>query len=484
MNVPVVLFANGVLLSILGVLMAVPVLCEFVLTGLFQVSDFLLPMAGCAFVGLALVFANKRPGVAKLETVDAFLLTSLTWLILPFFAGLPFYFCVPAHLTFIDAYFEAVAALTTTGCTMIQSLDDLPRWIILWRFLLAYIGGVGIILMGMLIFPALRIGGMQLFRTESSEKSEKILPSVVQMATWILSVYSGAILVCFLALRFSHLSTLDAACHAISAVSTCGFSTHPDSVAAFHSFRCELILLCGMLFGGTSLLLIIKLIRGQWFLLRKDMQLRGYFKTILFFVILITLLRWVKNDASFLRSLRDGVFYAVSMLTTTGFVNDAYESWGTFTQVLFPVLGLIGSCTGSTSGGIKIFRWQILLSSLKVHIFQLRRPHGIYIPTYDGKEISPTVAMSIFIFVVLFFVLIIIAAIALSFSGLDFQTSFSAAMAALCNLGVGVGNLAGPSGSLVSIAIFPKIILMVCMILGRLEVLTLLTLLVPSFWKK
>lgn len=477
MNVSAVFYANGVLLAILGAFMALPILLEFCLTGVIQASDFLLPMGGCVFVGLSLVFANKRPQGLRLETSDAFLLTSLTWALLPLFAGLPFYFCSVANLSFVEAWFESVAALTTTGCTMIQNFDDLPRWIILWRFLLAYIGGVGIIIMGMLIFPVLRIGGMQLFRTESSEKSEKILPSVAQLSTWIIGLYTGAIFLCFLGLRLCNMSSLDALCHAISAVSTCGLSTRPASVAEFHSIRCELILLCGMLFGGTSLLLMIKVVKGQRTKLFGDAQWRGYLKTIGIAALLIALLRWLKNGVSLGQSLRDGSFVAVSMITTTGFNHDDYASWGDYACVLLLLFGIVGGCTGSTAGGIKVFRWQILLANLKVHILQLRRPHGIYIPSYAEKEITPTVSTSVFLFVVLYFVLIGIAAVVLSLTGLNFTNALSAAIATLSNLGMGFSPLP-------QLPIMAKFTMMMCMILGRLEVLTLLTLFVPSFWKK
>ena len=481
MNGSAVLYANGVLLAILGAFMAVPVLLEFLLTGILQVSDFLLPMGACVFVGLALVFANKSPNGVKLETSDTFLLTSLTWALLPLFAGLPFYLCSSANLSFLDAWFEAVSALTTTGCTMIQKLTTLPRWIIFWRFLLAYIGGVGIIIMGMLILPLLRIGGMQLFRTESSEKSEKILPSVTQMSTWIFGIYTGAIFICFIGLRFCHMSSMDALCHAISAISTCGLSTHVDSVAGFHSVRCELVLIGGMLFGGSSLLLMIRVMKSQKVRLLNNLQWRGYLKTLGVLSVCLALLRWLKNGVPFLQSLRDGCFTTVSMLTTTGFSHDDYTSWGSYAGVLFLFLGVIGGCTGSTSGGIKIFRWQVILISLKAHIMQLRRPHGIYIPTYDRREITPAISTSVFLFVVLYFAIAALAAVVLSLSGIDFQNAVSAALGSLGNLGVGFFDI---STSLNSLPLTAKLTIMLCMILGRLEVITLLTLLMPSFWKK
>lgn len=464
--------------------MGVPVVWEFFLTGTIQINDFLLPIGGCAFIGVSLVLANKQSEIIQIGTADAFLLTSLTWILIPVFAGLPFYCCIPLNLSFVDSWFEAVSALTATGSTVISDLSIMPRWIMIWRFLLCYIGGAGMILMGMVIFPILRIGGMQLFRTESSEKNEKIMPSVSQMASWIVSIYSGAIILCFVLLKLTGLSSLDALCHAVSAISTCGFSTYTNSVTALNNIWSEIILFIGMVFGGSSLLLYIKIIKGKFSLFRKDSQLKGYLKTLLVFSILTTLLRWYYSDLSFIKSLKEGIFNSVSIITTTGFFNSDYEKWGVFSMVLFPLMSLIGGCTGSTSGGIKIFRFQILFTCIKTHILQLRRPHGVFMSMYSGQKVTESVAMSVFVFMMLYMLTIFCAAFLLSLCHLDFVTSFSASIAAIGNVGLGIGYLVGPLGSMVNLMTTPKIIIIVCMILGRLELLTLLTLLMPSFWKK
>lgn len=481
MNRPVVLFAHGVLLTILGALMGIPVLLEFLLTGIVQASEFLLPMICCIFVGLSFVFSNGRPSKPRISAIDALMLTSLTWVSLPLFAGLPFYFCVPAELSFVDAWFEAVAALTTTGCSMIQKLDILPRWIVMWRFLLAYIGGVGVIVMGMLIFPALRMGGMQLFRSESSEHSEKMFPSMTQLSLWILSVYTGAIFVCFLGLKACHMHTLEAICHAISSISTCGFSTRAAPLSEWMSFPCRLILAFGMLFGGSSLLLSIRFLKGRFVSVRQDTQFHGYLKAIGGATLVLTFARWQVNHTPFFQSLQDGFLHAISMITTTGFEFSDISTWGTYAGVLFLFMGMVGGSTGSTSGGIKIYRWQILWQSLKIHIKQLRQPHGVFILTYNQKPVSNTLSDSIFLFVVLYFVIFSVAACVLSLCGLPLSQALSASLASLSNLGVGFEELAS---TLKSISLTAKIVIMACMVLGRLELLTLLTLILPSFWKK
>ncbi|GHS90812.1 Trk system potassium uptake protein [Alphaproteobacteria bacterium] len=441
-------------------------------------------MSGCLFVGGALIFANKSSEPMKLGTADTFLLTSLTWLAVPFWAGLPFYCCQALDLSLLDSWFEAVSDLTTTGSTILRDVSDMPRWITLWRFLLCYIGGAGIMLMGMIIFPILKIGGMQLFRTESSDKTEKIMPSAAKTALWILIIYSSAIFLSFVLLKITGLSTLDSLCYAISAVSTCGLSTQTDSVMAFNNKGAELVLLLSMMVGGSSLLLYLRLFNGKAALFRKDAQLQGYGRTLLFSALLLSFLRWTTSDASLSESLRQGVFNTVSVITTTGFFNDHYEKWGRFAWVFFPLLSLIGGCTGSTSGGIKIFRLQILIQFIRAHILQLCRPHGIFVPLYNGQKVPEHVSLSVFVFCILYISTIGAAALGLAICGLDFVSAFSMAITSLGNVGVGVGNDIGPMISLAPLAMPPKIILMICMILGRLELLTLLTILTPSFWKK
>lgn len=465
--------------------MAFPLLIVGISGGAFPWAEFLIPLVGCEFLGGLLIVLNRRSRPPQIGTKDAFVLTSLTWVLLPFFAGLPFYFSPSLRISFMDAWFEGVSALTATGSSVLRP-DALPQPLLMWRFLLSFIGGVGMILMGMIIFPILRIGGMQLFHTESSEKTGKILPSVTQIASWILAVYTGAIFICFVLLRLVGVSFTDALCHAISAVSTCGFSTHSASVAALKNPAAEVVLMLGMVFGGSSLLLFIRWIKGSGgtAVFTKDAQWRGYIKTLLLFGLIVSLLRGVSGHLGVEQSLREGFFTTVSILTTTAFLDSNYETWGAFAAVLFPILSLFGGCTGSTSGGIKMFRLQILLSSIKAHLRQLRTPHGVFTATYNGQKVSESVQVSVLVFILLYIGAICAAALGLSLCGLDFTTSLTAAIASLGNVGVGLGPLIGPEGSLAGLAAIPKVILMLGMILGRLELLTILTLLAPSFWRK
>lgn len=457
--------------------MGLPLVAECALGGTLPWEMFLMPMASCAFLGGILVILNRRPGRPEIGTKEAFVLTALAWLVLPLFAGLPFYAAL--KIPFVDAWFEGVSALTATGTSLLvpEALSR-PLWI--WRLLLCFMGGVGMILMGMVIFPILRIGGMQLFRTESSEKTEKILPSVTQIAVWILGVYAGAMASCFVLLRLVGVSAAEALCHAISAVSTCGYSTQTASVAALHNPAAEVILMAGMIFGGSSLLLSIKAIKERRVLFLKDAQWRGYMKTLLVFGLVVSLLRWATGGGSVGQSVREGSFMTVSILTTTAFANSDYESWGSFAAVLFPFLGLIGGCTGSTSGGLKIFRLQVFLTCLRTHIQQLCRPHGVFTTHYNGQRMTESVQTSVLVFVLLYLGAIGGMTLGLALCHLDFAVAFTAAIGALGNVGLGMDTLAG-GGALGTV---PKMILMAGMVLGRLELLTILTLLTPAFWRK
>jgi trk system potassium uptake protein TrkH len=474
MNWSAVLFVNGVLLAAIGALMCIPMFLEFCLSGAPPVSDFLLPIGGCIFIGFSLFFANKQSGPIKIGTTDAFLLTSLIWVLSPLFAGLPFYCCQPLELSFIDSWYEGASALTTTGCTMIRDSSVIPRWILMWRLVLSYVGGVGIILMGMIVFPILRIGGMQLFRTEYSDKNEKIMPSVTQISVWLVGVYTGLIMLSFLALNLAGLPLEESICYAISTISTCGLSIRTDSLVSNNNAWSEFIMFLSMILGGSSLTLLIKMIRGNIPSLNADQQLKGYFKVLVGVSCVTMFLRWYNSDLTILRSFREGAFNAVSFMTTTGLFNSNYNSWGPFAAVLFPLISVIGGCTGSTSGGIKIFRFQILFAYAKTHVLKLRRPHGVFIPMYNEQKITEPVATSILVFIALYVISIGVAALGLAIFGADFNTAFSAAISAIGNVGSGLNGFTGGA----------KVVLIFCMILGRLELLTLLTLLVPSFWRR
>jgi trk system potassium uptake protein TrkH len=443
----------------------------------FVVSAFLTGL-----VGTLLVLSNRAQGKTELHLREAFLLTSASWGLISFFAGLPFFWS-SLGLDFLDCWFEAVSSLTTTGSTILVNLDKMPKGILLWRALLQWLGGTGIIVMAMSILPVLRIGGMQVFRNEYSDRSEKILPRVSQIASAILSIYFGFTLICSVSLHLAGMKWFDAICHAMSTVSTGGFSTKDLSIGAFHSFAIEMIIMIFMIIGGTSFILFVKLWHRNYKAVWKDSQLRIYLSIIAIASLLGTLWLYLNQKVDFLNSLRQSSFAVISVITSTGYATQDYTTWGPFPIVLFLLLSIVGGCSGSTSGGIKIFRFQVLVAVALSHMRQLRRPHGIYVPIYQSQKITENVSTSVFTFIILYTFCLIVISCGLSISGLDFVASISSAAAAIGNLGPGLTQAIGPLGTFTDLSVASKGILMFGMILGRLELLAILILFMPSFWR-
>ena len=477
-----VFFLSGILLSGLALTMFIPLLAELIFYHANNSLGFITSIFICGFFGSALALANRPQAKIVLGMREAFLMTAFSWIVLSLFAGLPFY-CIDAKFSFINAWFESVSSLTTTGATVLTDLDRTSKGLLLWRALLQWLGGTGIVVMAMTIFPTLRIGGMQLFRSEFSDRSEKILPRLSQIVTGILSIYILFTAVCGFLLWWVGMSVFDAICHAMSTVSTGGLSTKDASIGFYDNPLIEIIIMVFMILGGSTLILYIKLWNGDAKALRRDSQLKAYLGVLLVASLIVTFWQWLINNFNFITSLRRGTFITISTITTTGFITSDYGQWGAFYGTFFFILGMIGGCTGSTTGGIKIFRFQVLFALTKSHLLQLRRPHGVYVPTYQDYKISDAVAFSVFTFITLYCFCLVLLALALSGMGLDFVTSLSGSAACLSNTGLGLGKLIGPHTSFETLADGPKLVMMVGMILGRLELLTILVLFMPSFWR-
>ncbi|MCX7338008.1 MAG: TrkH family potassium uptake protein [Alphaproteobacteria bacterium] len=477
-----VFYLTGIVLCCLAIAMSVPLLVEALVYKTLEWKAFGVSMVICGFFGSSLALSNPPHGKTVLGMREAFLVTSVIWIILSIFAGLPFYYS-EFHFTFINACFEAVSALTTTGSTIMDGIDDAPKGILLWRALLQCIGGTGIILMAMTIFPILRIGGMQLFRSEFSDRSEKILPRVSQIAAAILGTYLFFIFACMILLYWAGMPFFDATCSAMATVSTGGLTTKDCSIGFYNDPLIESIIAVFMIIGGSTLILFVLLWKGERKAIFEDSQLRAYLMLLVIASLIVTLWQWGMNQQSFLHSLRLSTFSVISVVTTTGLVTSDYGSWGNFPIIIFFLLSFIGGCTGSTTGGIKIFRFQVLFALTRTHLMQLRKPHGMYVPTYQGQKISSSAALSVFTFLTLYFLCMAALACALSIAGLDFIASLSGAAASLGNVGPGLGPLIGPHTSFAQLPDAAKILMMAGMILGRLELLTVLVLFMPSFWQ-
>lgn len=479
-----VLFLLGMLLCLLATMMLIPMGLDYYYYDALNWREFCIAAFICGFLGALLFIGNNPHQRIELGVREAFVLTALLWGVSSCVAGLPFYFS-PLDISFVDAFFEATSGLTTTGVTVFTGLDSMPHSLLLWRSMIQWFGGIGIIVMAMSIFPILRIGGMQLFRNEFSDRSEKILPRVSQIASGIFTVYTILTLLCFFCLYWAGMGGFDALCHAMGALSTGGFSTHDASIQVYHSGMIEFILIIFMILGGGTLILYVRLWQKDIESLFKDAQYRFYLLTILIATGILTVWYVLNNESvSLITAFRRSVFSVVASLTTTCFYVSDYTLWGgSFAGMLLLILGLIGGCTGSTSGGIKIFRIQVLLSFASAYFSQLRRVHGVYIPTFKGQKIQESIAISVFIYIALYITCILGLALILSLYELDFTTAFTGAVAAFSNAGVGLGQIIGPSGCFSTLESGAKLWLMVGMVLGRLELLTVLILFTPNFWK-
>jgi trk system potassium uptake protein TrkH len=476
-----VLFVNGILLLILAAAMGLPVAVDLA-TDHTEWQAFLASSMVGAFIGLALTFSSFTEMRPELRTREAFLLTASSWVLAALLGALPFQLS-SLDLSVGDSIFEAMSGLTTTGSTVITGLDHAPRSILMWRALLQWMGGAGIVVTAVTILPVLRIGGMQMFRLENSDKADKIRPRLSQVAQNLLWVYGLLTLAVAVALLLAGMSPLEAVCHAMSSLSTGGFSTSDESLGHFGDLA-RWICVVGMILGGSTFsLFVAPWKRGRWALLR-DSQMHWYLSTMLFFALLLTFWNWAVRDMGAYEALRQSTFNVVAVLSTTGYHANDYDSWGGFAEIAFFIMAFVGGCTGSAAGGIKVFRYEVLFGMVGVHIKRLLHPHGVFVIDFNGLTVSETVVRSVLGFMMLYFFSFATLAVALSMTGIDAVTGLSAAASAISNVGPGLGHLIGPGGSYKTMPETAKWLLTFGMLLGRLEIATVIILFSPTFWRE
>jgi trk system potassium uptake protein TrkH len=433
------------------------------------------------FMGLLITFANRPKNPFQLTIRETFILTALTWISIAVFSSFPFILS-NSTVAHVDSFFEAISGLTTTGASVIRGIDYASHGIVLWRALLEWIGGIGIIVMALTVMPLLKIGGMQLFRSEFSDRSEKVLPRVSQIASAILTTYVAFTLLCMLLLWMAGMNWLEAICHAFATLSTGGFSTADSSIAHYNSPLIEAIIIVFMIIGSITFILFVKFFHGDRRALWKDHQVQTFIAVLVLSIIAVTIYRcWDGVDP--VTALRESSFNVTSIITTTGFTSGDYTFWGTFPIMMFFLLMMVGGCTGSTSGSIKIYRYQIMYEVAKAHIFQMRRPHGVFLPLYNGKRIPDEIFTSVFTFFALYVVSFGLLVLGLSAYELDISTCLSAAASCLNNVGPGFGPIIGPEANYAPLPDGVKWMLMAGMLVGRLEYVTIIILFVPSFWR-
>lgn len=475
-----VFLANGMLLLILGLAMLIPALLDLLVDNIdwqvFLAAAFLTTVAGG---GLAL---TSRGSEGQLTLRNAFVLTTTSWLVLPAFAALPFAFS-ELELSYTDAFFEAMSGLTTTGSTVITGLDFAPPGILIWRALLQWFGGIGIIVTAIAVLPTLGVGGMQLFRLESSDSSEKVLPRAAQLAGTIGVLYVTLTALCALAYWAAGLSGFNAAAHAMTTIATGGFSTSDGSIGHFNSVAVDYIATLFMIVGSLPFLLYFQALRGRPLLLWRDSQVRWFLITTGILVATMSLWQYFENDAPADDAVRFAAFNIVSILTGTGYATADYGLWGHFSVTVFFFIMFIGGCAGSTSCGIKIFRFQVLYATTRTQVERLLRPHGIVVAHFNRRPIPEPVMDSVMSFFFLFAMTFAVLALLLSQMGLDPLTALSGAAAAVANVGPGLGDIIGPAGTFKPLPDEAKWLLSAGMLLGRLELFTVLVIFTRSFWR-
>ena len=469
------------LLSILALFMLPPMVADMAAGH----SDWLVFLAAGAvtlFTGVSLVLMNRTPEFGHLTGRQAFLLTTTVWIVVALFGALPLAFS-ELDLTLSDAVFEAMSGITTTGSTVIVGLDVAPPGILLWRSILQWLGGMGFIVMGVAILPVLRVGGMQLVRAESSDLSEKILPRAAQVASAIGLIYFGLTLACAILYYVAGMTPFEAAAHAMTTLATGGYSTRDASVGGFGSPMIETVAIAFMILGGLPFVLYIQATNGQLRPLLTDAQVRWFFGIVAVFVVAIAAWLVLVQDYRPIEALRHAAFNIVSLITTTGYASTDYGLWGAFPVTALFFLMSVGGCTGSTAGGIKMFRFTVLHAIAKNQIARLVRPHGVFVPTFNRRPVPEAAAIAVMAFIFMFGLSFSAFALALSALGLDYLTAMSGALTALANVGPGLGDIIGPAGNFSTLPESAKWLLSAAMLLGRLELFTVLILFTPAFWR-
>lgn len=430
-------------------------------------------------VFLAIACAN---GLSEgLSIQQTFFLTTGVWLILPIFGALPF-MLGHTDARLVDAIFEAMSGFTTTGSTVLTTLDTLPMGLNLWRAQMQWFGGIGIIVVAMVFLPELRVGGMQIFRSESFDTMGKILPRAGEIASRISVIYLILTVLCGVTYAALGMEPFDATIHALTTMSTGGFSNYNDSFGVFQG-PLEYVAAIFMILASLPFVRYIQLISGTARPILFDSQIRAYLILILGLTVAFTLYRVAVNGDGLERGFREGFFNITSVISGTGYSSTDYQTWGPVVPAAFFFLGLIGGCAGSTSCSIKIFRYQLLFASISTQVRRIYAPHGIFEPRYDGRPVAEEVVSSVMAFFVLFFVTLGITAVLLGLTGLDVMTSVSGAATALGNIGPGLGDTIGPAGSFASLNDTAKWILTVAMLVGRLELMAVFVLLTATFWR-
>ena len=473
-----IMLVTGLLLATMGVAMLLPAIADLIADNddwqVFAAAALLTTLIGSG------LYAGARGTVHDMSTRQAFVMVTAVWIVLPLFGAMPYVWSgvVP---TFTDAMFESMSGITTTGSTVITGLDFAPPGILLWRGIQQWLGGLGIIVMAVAVLPMLQVGGMQLFKIEAFDTAEKIMPRATQISGSLTLFFIFVTLLCAIGYLLAGMEFDDAVIHAMTTVATGGFSTKDASLGYFQNPWVGINATIFMIVGSIPFILFVQMIRGRPLAVWQDTQVRAFLSLL----VVLILFAWYLHPE--LENPAMGLFHAMlnvtSLVTGTGYTTTDYSSWGPASQAFFFMIMFIGGCSGSTSCGVKIFRWQIAFETVKQHIRRTFQPNGVFIMRYNGKLLKDEVSAAVMNFLFLFAAIYVVTTVLLNLAGLDFLMAASAAATALSNVGPGMGDVIGPVGNFESLSDTAKWILTAAMLIGRLELLTVLVLFVPHFWR-
>jgi trk system potassium uptake protein TrkH len=476
-NYKTVFFTLGILQIILGIFMLIPIITQFFYN---EIDSSFFGASIVTIIFGTLFFLSNLDHDKKLNLQQAFLLTALSWMSIAIFGSLPFVFS-NLNFSFTNAFFESMSGITTTGSTIIPNLENMPKGILLWRAILQWLGGIGIIVMAITLMPIMNVGGMQLFKISNNDSSEKILPKSKEIALRLIYIYLGLTTLCAVSYKTFGMDIFDSITHSMTTIATGGFSNYNDSIGFFNSISIEISAMIFIILGSLPFIAYIKFLSGDKKIFFFDIQVKAFFKIIFISIIILSIYLGINNLTQL--NVRSIFFNVISILTGTGYVNAQFDNWGSFSLVLFLILMFIGGCAGSTTCGIKIFRIQILYAFILNQLKKIIYPKGIFVMKYDQNVVDNKFIASIISFIYMYLVIFFIIAALLSLTGLDFITSISGAATSISNVGPGLGSIIGPNGNFSSLPDVSKWILSLGMILGRLELFAILVLFLPSFWK-
>lgn len=476
-----VAYVIGRILIVLAILMLAPAIIDW-RAGLENGYDFLASAALTGVVGAALTLSTGNSLGQALDTRQAYLLTAGIWFLVPFFGALPFWIGAPG-LSLQYAYFEAVSGITTTGATVIYGLDELPAGMNLWRGMLNWLGGLGIAFIAMIFLPLMRIGGMQFFRTEGFDTFGKALPRATDIARQLLFVYSALTLACIATYSAIGMTTLDAVVGGFATIATGGFFPADVSFSKYPGAG-EYFGALFMILGSLPYIRYVQLVNGSAMPLWQDSQARAYLRWLAYAVLSVTIWRvWTTGDPVE-PVFREALFNLVSIMSSTGFFSGSFPVWGGYMLVVAFVIGVIGGCSGSSAAGLSVFRVQLVVAVLKREIRRIGNPSAVDPIRYDGRPVEEDVLNALILFVSSFILILGVMSVAMTLLGVDTVSALFAVWTALGNIGYGFGPLVERTGTFIDFPPGAIAIMTLCMLLGRLGLLAIMVLVLPSFWRR